>query len=45
MVTRIKYRTDDPHILDAIVENLFVTVSWRPDFVQPCPKQHELFGL
>jgi len=45
MVTRIKCHTEDPQILDAIVENLFATATWRPDYVQTCPKQHELFGV
>jgi len=44
MVTRIKCHTEDPQILDVTVENFFATATWRPEFVQRSPKQHELLG-
>jgi hypothetical protein len=45
MLKKIKYHIENPQILDAKFENLFATATWRPEFVQPCPKRHELVGL
>ena len=33
-----KFRTDEPQILGATVQNLVAQAKWRPGFVHPCPK-------
>ena len=32
----IKFRTENPQLLDTTVQNLFATLIWHPGFVHPC---------
>jgi len=45
-VTGSKFRIEDAQILSATVQSIFVTATWRPEFVHPfCKPKLNSFNM
>jgi hypothetical protein len=40
-MTRSKFRTEGTQVLGATLQNLVTSATWRPGYVNSCPKQWE----